>query len=571
MLDRHQPLTQLDEGALQRLRQVLTEGHPDSPKWFHLRTQAERIALSPGFDELLGLDLNAIDEYPHQIEAARAALRRMRGRALLADEVGLGKTIEAGLVMKELMLRGLARKILILVPASLTIQWQQEMETKFGESFLVNRSVEGWEEHDRLIGSLDTAKRPNHSARIEAVEWDLLVVDEAHKLRNHRTQLWRFVNRLKKRYVLFLTATPVHNDLRELYNLITVLKPGLLGTYPHFREKFIRAGGDRRVAKNRTALKALLRDVMIRNRRGHVSVKFLPRHAFTVGVRLSPGERDLYRSVSLALRQGARFREGAHRGTTALRLVSLQEQLCSSPQAIARTLAKMAEKGGEPWSSLASEASALEVSAKTKSVLNIIGEAPDKVVVFTDHRATQEHLINRLEREQISAAAFHGGLSAREKERVVDSFKEGVRVLVSTESGAEGRNLQFCNVMINYDLPWNPMRLEQRIGRLHRLGQKREVFVFNLSAQGTIEEKILDLLTRKIRMFELVIGELDLILGNLGGSATFEGQLRRLWLESASDTELNEKLDAFGEELARARDAFAGVKEAELIVSQIFE
>jgi SNF2 family DNA or RNA helicase len=379
------------------------------------------------------------------------------------------------------------------------------------------------------------------------------------------------VNRLKKRYVLFLTATPVHNNLRELYNLITVLKPGLLGTYHQFRRQFIEAGGDRRVAKNRTRLKTLLRDVMIRNRRGHVSVKFPPRHAYTVGVKLTSEEEGLYHSVSAAIRQTAQAGGPSQRRTTGLRLVNLQEQLCSSPHAIARTLSKMAERDREPWSRLATEAAELSTAAKTRSALNIIAEAPDKVVVFTDHRATQEHILDRLDLEEVRAVAFHGGLSAREKERAVEAFKDDVRVLVSTESGAEGRNLQFCNVMINYDLPWNPMKLEQRIGRLHRLGQKREVFVFNLAARGTIEEKILDLLTRKIRMFELVIGELDLILGHLDEKATFEGQLRKFWLESTSDRELSEKLDAFGDELSRARDSFASVKEAELIVSQIFE
>ncbi len=571
MLDRHQPLILFDEPAWESLRSAAEKVRPEALDWFRLRTQAEEIALSPGFEELFGLDLNLIDEYPHQIEAALTVLRRMRGRALLADEVGLGKTIEAGLVMKELLLRGLAPKILILVPASLTVQWQEEMETKFGESFVINRTEEGWEEHQRLIGSLDTAKRPNHARRIEAVEWDLLIVDEAHKLRNHRTQLWRFVNRLRKRYVLFLTATPVHNDLRELYNLITVLKPGLLGTYPQFRRKFIKPGEDRRQARNRTRLKALLRDVMIRNRRSQVSVKFPPRNAFTVGVILSREERELYESVSEALREQARAGRPSARGTAGLRLVSLQEQLCSSPFAIARTLERIAEKGVDPWPRLAAMAKAVSTCGKIESTIKIITEAQDKAIVFTDYRATQEQLMARLDAEGVRAVAFHGGLSSRKKERAVQSFREDVAVLVSTESGAEGRNLQFCNVMINYDLPWNPMKLEQRIGRIHRLGQQREVFVFNLAARGTIEERILDLLTRKIRMFELVIGELDLILGRMEGGATFEGTLRKIWLESTSDHELTGRLDDFGDRLVQARDRFAGVKEAELIVSKIFE
>jgi len=571
MLDRHQPLILFDEPAWKSLRSAVEKGRPDPLAWFRLRTEAEEIALSPGFEELLGLDLNLIDEYPHQIEAALTVLRRMRGRALLADEVGLGKTIEAGLVMKELLLRGLARKVLVLVPASLTVQWQEEMETKFGESFVINRAEEGWEEHQRLIGSLDTAKRPNHARRIEAVEWDLLIVDEAHKLRNHRTQLWRFMNRLRKRYVLFLTATPVHNDLRELYNLITVLKPGLLGTYPQFRKQFIQPGEDRRRAKSRARLKTLLRDVMIRNRRGHISVKFPPRHAYTVTVDLSREERDLYESVSEVLREQARAGESARRGTAGLRLVTMQEQLCSSPFAIASALERMAQRERDPWQKLAIKARGITSCGKIDSTVLIIAEAQDKALVFTDYRSTQEQLLSRLDAEGIPAVAFHGGLSPRAKEQAVEMFRENATVLVSTESGAEGRNLQFCNVMINYDLPWNPMKLEQRIGRIHRLGQQREVFVFNLAAKGTIEERILDLLTRKIRMFELVIGELDLILGQMEGGATFETTLRRIWLESASNKAMTESLDDFGDRLVKARNRFAGIRDAELIVSQIFQ
>lgn len=228
-----------DEPEYERLLGELADGKTDSPDWVKLRLQAEEIALSPGFDQLLSLDLNSIDEYPHQIDAAMTALRRMRGRALLADEVGLGKTIEAGIVMKELLVRGLVRRVLILVPAPLTYQWQQEMLQKFDEEFTVASAPEDWSENDKVIASIDLAKRPEHAQEILEASCDLLIVDEAHKLRNRTSQAWKFVNSIKRKYILLLTATPVHNDLSELYSLVTLLKPGLLKTYRTFRERYI--------------------------------------------------------------------------------------------------------------------------------------------------------------------------------------------------------------------------------------------------------------------------------------------------------------------------------------------
>jgi len=205
-------------------------GGLDTPQMYHLRLQAERLRVSAGFDRLICLDDISVDHYQHQLEAARRALRDMRGRALLADEVGLGKTIEAGIVMKELIERGLAGTILILTPASLTWQWHEEMQTKFHEDFVVleRRSQlpavldESPLTRCRWIISLDRAKQSHWASRLLDREYDLLIIDEAHKLKNHRSQAYRFVNQIRKRYVLMLTATPVHNNLLELYNLITL-------------------------------------------------------------------------------------------------------------------------------------------------------------------------------------------------------------------------------------------------------------------------------------------------------------------------------------------------------------
>ncbi|MCB0092861.1 MAG: DEAD/DEAH box helicase family protein, partial [Caldilineaceae bacterium] len=217
---------------------------PEPLAVYQLQLQAQRLRLSSGFDQLLCLETLNVEHYEHQIEAALTALRDMRGRALLADEVGLGKTIEAGIVMKELILRGLVRTVLVLTPASLTEQWREEFAAKFDEEFTVMNTPAEWAkvqdaEEGRWLVSLDRAKLKRHSESILAREYDLLIVDEAHKLKNRSTLAWQFVNQIRKRYVLMLTATPVQNDLLELYGLITILSPGQLGTVRAFRRHFL--------------------------------------------------------------------------------------------------------------------------------------------------------------------------------------------------------------------------------------------------------------------------------------------------------------------------------------------
>ena len=564
-----EPVFLYDELKSAKLLENLQNGHTDTPEWFKLRLQAEEIKLSPGFDELLSLDLNNIDEYPHQTEAVFTALRRMRGRALLADEVGLGKTIEAGIILKELLMRGLAKKILILVPASLTMQWQQEMETKFDIEFVIANSVDDWT-NEKVIASIDLAKRPEHAKEIVAQSYDMLMVDEAHRLRNRTSLAWKFVNSIKRKYILLITATPVHNDLSELYSLVTLLKPGLLKTYRSFRERYIDSNNPLE-PHNWTELKKLLSEVMIRNRRRSVSVKFPPRTAYTYNVKLSDEEQKLNAAIF-------NFTRNSNQSASDLLILSiLQREVCSSAAAVKSTLDRLCESDDLlPEKKILIEqiaqlAGSVQTTSKVDAVCKIIEKAQDKVIIFTEFIESQKIIMNRLKERGIAVVEFNGGLTSAEKNQVIKEFQDNAQVLVSTESGGEGRNLQFCNVMINYDLPWNPMLIEQRIGRIHRLGQTREVFVFNLAAQDTIEAYILDLLANKIKMFELVIGELDLILGNIETKDTFEGMLRKIWLESKDNNELKKKLSDFGKTIDDARKRFGEIKEADIVVSRIFD
>lgn len=547
---------------------------PEPLDLYRLRLRAEELRLSQGFDQLLCLDEIRVDHYDHQVEAALRALSDMRGRVLLADEVGLGKTIEAGIIMKELLHRGLVRSVLVLTPASLTEQWREELSQKFGEEFTVMNTPQEWrdvrdEESGRWLTSLDRAKLQQHSTEILAREYDLLVVDEAHKLKNRSTLAWKFVNQIRKRYVLMLTATPVQNDLLELYSLITILSPGQLGTVRAFRRHFL-DNTDKREPKNETALRGLLNDVMIRNRRSKVDVQFPKRRAAIYHLSLSEAEWRLYADVTDYIRRS--FRNVGENKFLRLTLTTLQRELSSSPQAVAATLRKMAEDrlysddARAEMRDFLALAESIPVGRKLQAVQEILERFPGKFLIFTEYRQTLDTIVTQLHQWGISAEGFHGGLSIGQKEAAVATFRRaeddgGARVLVSTESGAEGRNLQFCHQLINYDLPWNPMRVEQRIGRLHRLGQTKDVTIFNLSCNETIEAHVIDLLARKIRMFELVIGELDMILGNIEGAKSFEDLLRQAWQSSESDNDLNERMEEIGDVLDRARRSYEQVRE----------
>ena len=221
-------------------------------------------------------------------------------------------------------------------------------------------------------------------------------------------------------------------------------------------------------------------------------------------------------------------------------------------------------------------AESIPVGRKLHAVREILERFPGKFLIFTEYRRTLDTILAQLQEWGITAVGFHGGLSIDQKEAAVADFRDegidtGVRVMVSTESGAEGRNLQFCHQLINYDLPWNPMRVEQRIGRLHRLGQEHDVTIFNLSCNETIESHIIELLARKIRMFELVIGELDLILGNIEGAKSFEDLLRQAWQSSSSDVDLAERIEAIGDTLERARETYDVVRESNEILDEAIE
>ncbi len=522
----------------------------DRKEWFDLKTEAERLSLTEGFERLLSLDVLNLELFEHQRRAVLRVLRELRGRAVLADEVGLGKTIEAGVILKEYLLRGLIRRVLLLVPASLVSQWRLELREKLELHFRVGRTELDFRDGELVLASIDTAKRPTCSPAILDGVWDMVVVDEAHRLRNQKTLNWRFVNSIQKKYLLLLTATPIQNDLRELFNLVTLLKPGQLKTYSQFKRSFML---DKHSPKNTTQLKAVLSEVMVRSGRRESLLPFPKREVRTLQVEFSEPERAYYNEVLARMREAYRSMPKDKRNM--LPLILVMREVCSHPTTALKSLAAMCGKEHlrtvTPQTVKAWQQSVDAVTpAKVDSLLTYLNGRSDSAIVFTEFRETQRELLRALQSAGYTTHAFHGALDAHAKDEAIAAFRREGGVLVSTESGGEGRNLQFCRTVINYDLPWNPMRVEQRIGRVHRLGQRRSVEVVNMVLSDAIDGYVLYLLEKKIRMFHRVIGEVDEILSTLEGS--FEQGVAEALLESEAPDELGRRIEAFGEELERA-------------------
>ena len=350
----------VDEHSLEAFAKRL-QAPPTDRAWHELRREAERIALVPGFERLITLDANAIKALPHQIDVAQRVLRHMGGRAILADEVGLGKTIEASIIYKELAIRGLARRVLILTPASLVGQWQGELEEKFFERFDTPSEPDDWLNVTKAIVSHDRARSRRHAEEILRHRWDLVIVDEAHKVKSQRGATYQFIEKIERDFILLLTATPLQNDLRELYNLVTLLRPGQLGTWPEFRKVHLVAG-DHRMPKDPAALRALTHEVMIRTRRTSVidDLNLPPRRARHPEVRLTKAEADLYQGTTEFLRRlyregfvqpaareevddGTGTRKRSRRGIIQLAVIHLRQRLCSSARALAESLEHLAQ------------------------------------------------------------------------------------------------------------------------------------------------------------------------------------------------------------------------------------
>lgn len=584
---------------------------------------AHRIRLSHSYDKLSSLSNSRTRLLPHQIEATHRVCSALRPRFLLADEVGLGKTIEAGLVMKELMLRKGYRRILVTTPATLTIQWQNEMRTRFNEEFLVmNRAnfnsvmaQAAKSESIRIITSIDFIKNEKYNEKILKMPWDMAVFDEAHRLRrddNKITQGYQFADQIASRVdaLLLLSATPFRGKLEELYYLIHLLDPHLLGPKHSFYNEYVIPS---RNGESVEQLRTKLEKILIRRRKVEVG-GFTRRIARTVRFDLSPEERAFYDATTEYVKREYNIAMSEKNRAVGFVMIVFQKLLDSSTRALLRALEKrkamlemrmhrtasfaerlvqeeddfmdsldsiedeeylveLAEElGGDDRSVLQKNLNDFRKEILTLSRLIQLGrrirvdrkvvklkEAVDqlrkkghkKFIIFTQFRTTQEYLAEALEGYRV--VQFHGSLNVKQKEDAIETFKRDDEVLICTEAGGEGRNLQFADILVNYDLPWSPLKIEQRIGRIHRFGQKNDCLILNFCTRDTVAERVIEVLEQKIRLFEESIGPSDMLLGTVEDDLRFSRSLMDFISGRIGKNDFDEGLE---ERVSRARDSY---------------
>lgn len=627
---------------------------------FHQALIAHELTLKhPGRDPrklTQSLGKASVDPNPHQIDAALFVFQSLLSRgALLADEVGLGKTIEAGLVIAQLWAEG-KRRIIILVPASLRKQWQDELfkkfdlrtqiiESRFSSNETRNPFVDCFQHGNGIIPICSIHYAYRHLKELSrAKPFDLIVIDEAHHFRN----VWKKGNKIGQEIQkiiqdqpkLLLTATPLHNNIMELYGLVSFIDPQLLGTRESFRLQFLEdAQGLGLNAEKADDLKARLHTICQRTLRRQVQeyIKFTERRGELFPFDPYPDEQELYERVSEYLRR-ERLAAVPHSQRTLMLLV-YRKILASSSFAIAGTLERLIQRlekllegqsqeetqealledtdgfeeeaeelaenevitpGKEGFSREHIEAELKDLRSYHELALHIKrnakGEAllkaleqlfasnrqrkwPEKAVVFTESRRTQQYLLELLEahgyKDQVTT--FSGQNTGRiadraykrwrqdvthslqeklsqeaaMREALIHEFKHYTKVLIATEAGAEGINLQFCNTVVNYDLPWNPQRIEQRIGRCHRYGQKYDVVVLNfLNNKNHADQRVYELLDQKLGLFKGIFGASDEVLGAIGSGVDFERRVLEIYQSCRTPEEIDAEFQKLQEELA---------------------
>ncbi len=550
------------------LEQIIPPKNQATKEQFILAILAKELSKSEKITSLLAQPLyeKNIQILPHQVQTALHVLNNFSHRALLADEVGLGKTIETAIIIKEYLTRGMAKSVLILTPATLKYQWQEELRSKFDEHFIVASNPDDITTYDKIIISIDTAKTERYKAIIETRDWDLLVIDEAHKLKNSQTQNYQLVKSIHKDRCLMLTATPLQNNIFELWALLDLLHPGLMGTKAKFTSEFL-ADKEGLKINNKEILQEKLSKVMIRNMRKNTGLNFAKRDVKTHLLDYTKEESDFYQDaisfIKTEYNQVKKKEQGQEvedienvseedlknmaivyrqKGLLTFALIMLTRQLTSSIstgiEAIKRYQQTLEDKKKITLcDALLYQAKKISKDSKKEYLLKLIKKEKDKIIIFTTFLHTQKMLEMELKLQGFSTIVFNGSMTPEEKEKAILDFKTSKQILICTDAGSEGRNLQFAHILINYDLPWNPMRIEQRIGRVHRIGQEHDVIIHNLAIKDTIEGYILNRLYEKINLFQVSIGEMDLILSHLKGKQSIEYAIFENALEQKDEIE----------------------------------
>jgi SNF2 family DNA or RNA helicase len=566
----------------------------ESSALVQLRLDAEEVAQETEINELISypkIKKNLDFDLPHQREGAIKILRDFNGTVLLADEVGLGKTITTGIVIREGIERGFIKRVLILTPPSLVDQWVAELKNKFELNFTIIEDENTWDNAPYAIASIDRVKAYNlglnrfRHYKAHEVPWDLLIVDEAHKLKDKSSIRWQFVDRMQKKRFLVLTATPFQNDLLELYNLAHLLKRGHLGTLQEFKQSFLHRG-NKRFPLNPQELKSRLRQIMVRRRRDETGITYMKRIPQIVTVELTPEEKSIYERTTDLLKTKY-FTVDGNELNGRLIVFAMLPKVTSSSRSAMESLQnivnneKYHEKTKEIARSILADYATLPQDSKIETLVGLVKDiyAKDKdakILMYTRHPTTMRYIAEKLAPLNLRIVEFMGGLTREEKTAKIKEFKESAHIMISTETGAEGLNFQFCNNLINYDLPWNPMSVEQRIGRLDRIGQKRDMNIYSLAVKGTMEEHVVDLIINKMCCIGLVIGELPIILFNLGLDgksrdelASIEEHLMQAFLDSKNNLEVFAKeVNKLGESIQKG---IADYQQAKAAVTKVVD
>ncbi len=539
----------------------------ESQEMLDLKLDSENISHQNEIERLISynqIKKNLKYNLNHQPEGALKILRDLNGTALLSDEVGLGKTITTGIVLKECIQRGFIKNVLILTPPSLVNQWEEELREKFELNFNIIEKEQDWK-HNYSIASLDRVKifdkekNEFRHKKAHEIPWDLLVVDEAHKLKARHTIRWKFVNKLQKKRFLGLTATPFQNDLIELYNLLHLLKKGHLGTIREFKKKFLKRG-NKRHPLNQKELKAKLEEIMVRRTRKSAGIEYKPRIPKIISVEMSNEEYQLYKDMNELLKKQYFSADGSLIDGR-LVVYSILPKITSSSKSAIETLSKIASNKKYHSTTRTISKNIVErykkigVDSKMKRLIELVKNIKEtqsnpKMLIFTKHPTTLRYIVEQFKPFNFNIVEFTGNLNRQEKSERIKEFKSGADVMICTDTGAEGLNFQFCNNIINYDLPWNPMSVEQRIGRLDRIGQERDINVYSFATKDTMEEYVVDLIVNKMCCVGLVIGELPIILFNLGLDGNTENGNNKIE-EKLMNSFLNSKnnLDIFSKEV----------------------
>ena len=627
--------------------EILDRGSVDlggriSAEDFFFTIEAHRIRLAYQFDPHLAVSVSQVDPLPHQIEAVyHYALQSPRIRFLIADDAGAGKTIMAGLIFKELEYRKLARRVLIVAPGHLKYQWQREMKERFQESFaIVDRgrmdSAWGenvWEERDRSITSIDFAKQPDVRATLRSTHWDLVIVDEAHKMsayaypssrptlgegygrtkvdKTQRYQLGEVLSRITN-HLLFLTATPHRGDEQNFRLFLDLVRPGFFAR-PELLQESIRS------QDNPVFVRRLKEDM----RKFNGARIFPPRHVHTVPFRLTEPELLLYNGVTRYVQDY--FDKAKENRSIAFALMVLQRRLTSSTHAIYESLKRrkarleellelperirehredylhardiseeeledMPEDEREQIErrlehltiarniddvrleigqlegliKQAEQVRALKVESKLvglrDKVLANLGDR--KLLIFTEFRDTLDYLagdgkkgrpLGLLRQWGYSVITIHGQMTMDARIEAEHTFRDDAQIMVATEAAGEGINLQFCSLMVNYDIPWNPNRLEQRMGRVHRYGQQYEVHIWNMISRDTREGQILDRLFKKLDRMREALGSDRVfdIIGEMIPGSRLDELLKDAIFNQRRMEEIEQHIEAVDERLVQ--------------------